>query len=180
MAKWPGTQLYFKSKVTFVRDDDNEYDVQFEDGTVYTLKAKDVKKQVTARAKAPKPSRSRSRGRSPSRKTAAEPKSPAAPKPKPKVAAAPKPDPTPTRQSARIAARADAISDDDETHGKKAIPNPSHTPKKAKGLIGCVCARGSAGRGFLGSCRSVSVCRPASLTWVVPWNVYSNQEGIMA
>ena len=140
MAKWPGTQLYFKSKVTFVRDDDNEYDVQFEDGTVYTLKAKDVKKQVTARAKAPKPSRSRSRGRSPSRKTAAEPKSPAAPAStrKPKVAAAPKPDPTPTRQSARIAARADAISDDDETHGKKAIPNPSHTPKKSKGLIGCI------------------------------------------
>ena len=28
MAKWPGTNLFFKAKVTFVRDDDNEYDVQ--------------------------------------------------------------------------------------------------------------------------------------------------------
>ena len=28
MAKWPGTNLYFKAKVTFVRDEDNEYDVQ--------------------------------------------------------------------------------------------------------------------------------------------------------
>merc|ERR1712008_147447 len=39
MAKWPGTALFFKSKVTYVRTDDNEYDIQFEDGTVYTLKA---------------------------------------------------------------------------------------------------------------------------------------------
>ena len=28
MAKWPGTNLFFKAKVTFVRDEDNEYDVQ--------------------------------------------------------------------------------------------------------------------------------------------------------
>ena len=28
MAKWPGTNLYFNAKVTFVRDEDNEYDVQ--------------------------------------------------------------------------------------------------------------------------------------------------------
>jgi len=134
MAKWPGTQLYFKSKVTYVREDDNEYDVQFEDGTVYTLKAKDVKMNVK-KATAPKP-RSRSRGRSPSRKAKATPsaaKSPAAPKPK--AISAPKPEATPTRQSARIAARTDAISDDDETHGKKAIPNPSHAPKKG-GVMG--------------------------------------------
>jgi len=138
MSKWPGTQLYFKSKVTFVRDEDNEYDVQFEDGTVYTLKAKDVKKQVSARAARPKTSRSRSRGRSPSRKTKpASPAKPAAPAStrKPKAIAAPKPDQTPTRQSARIAARVDAISDDDETHGSKAIPNPDHTVKKAGGVM---------------------------------------------
>ena len=49
----------------------------------------------------------------------------------PAVFAVPKPDPTPTRQSARIAARKEAISDDDETHGAKAIPNPSHTVKKS-------------------------------------------------
>merc|ERR1719412_2545576 len=51
MAKWPGTALFFKAKVTFVRDDDNEYDCQFEDGTVYTLKAKDVRKQITVTPK---------------------------------------------------------------------------------------------------------------------------------
>ena len=28
MAKWPGTNLFFHAKVTFVRDEDNEYDVQ--------------------------------------------------------------------------------------------------------------------------------------------------------
>ena len=47
MARWPGTSLFYRSKVTYVREDDNEYDVQFEDGTVYTLKAKDVKKNVS-------------------------------------------------------------------------------------------------------------------------------------
>ena len=62
MSKWPGTQLYFKSKVTFVRDDDNEYDVQYEDGTIFTIKAKDVKKRSIADDKSAKkatPSRSR-------------------------------------------------------------------------------------------------------------------------
>ena len=137
MAKWPGTALYFKSKVTYVREDDNEYDVQFEDGTVYTLKAKDVKKSVAKSSTGKKtPSRSRSRGRSPGRKAKASPARPAAPKsPKPAVVSAPKPDQTPTRQSARIAARVDAISDDDETHGKKAIPNPSHTATKKAGIL---------------------------------------------
>lgn len=150
MAKWPGTALFFKSKVTYVRDDDNEYDVQFEDGTVYTLKAKEVKKfaakDASSAAKKKTPSRSRSRGRSPGRAKKGE----ASPS-RPKAAAvksnasftAPKPEPTPTRQSARIAARADAISDDDETHGKKAIPNPSHS-------------RGSSKRGPLAFFKSLS------------------------
>ena len=54
------------------------------------------------------------------------------------VFTAPKPDPTPTRQSARIAARKEAVSDDDETHGKKAIPNPSHATGRSRrgGLFG--------------------------------------------
>jgi hypothetical protein len=47
--RWPGTNLFFNAKVSFVRDDDNEYDVTFEDGTVFTLKAKDVKKEVKPR-----------------------------------------------------------------------------------------------------------------------------------
>ena len=58
--------------MTYVRADDNEYDIQFEDGTVYTLPAKDVRKTVpTAKPKSER-KRSRSRGRSPSRKTATE------------------------------------------------------------------------------------------------------------
>lgn len=73
MARWPGTALYFKSKVTYVRDDDNEYDVQFEDGTIYTLKAKEVKKMEAISTAKKTPSRSRSRGRSPSRKSKASP-----------------------------------------------------------------------------------------------------------
>ena len=73
MARWPGTALYFKSKVTYVRDDDNEYDVQFEDGTIYTLKAKEVKKMEAIPTAKKTPSRSRSRGRSPSRKSKASP-----------------------------------------------------------------------------------------------------------
>ena len=62
MARWPGTSLYFKAKVNFVRDDDNEYDVVYEDGTVFTIKAKDVKKRSIADDKSAKkatPSRSR-------------------------------------------------------------------------------------------------------------------------
>ena len=47
---------------------------------------------------------------------------------------APKHSVTPTRQSARIAAAAAAFSDDDETHGKKAIPNPDHKVSKTSFL----------------------------------------------
>ena len=50
---------------------------------------------------------------------------------------APKPDAvTPTRQSARIAARLEAVTDDDETHGPKATPNPSHAVAKKGGILG--------------------------------------------
>lgn len=73
MAKWPGTALFFKSKVTYVRTDDNEYDIQFEDGTVYTLKAKEVRKTVKVAASKTERRRSRSRGRSPARKTEKSP-----------------------------------------------------------------------------------------------------------
>merc|ERR1719464_1356945 len=76
MAKWPGTALFFKSKVTYVRSDDNEYDIQFEDGTVYTLKAKEVRKTVKVTASKTERRRSRSRGRSPARKTAESPEAP--------------------------------------------------------------------------------------------------------
>ena len=68
-----GTALFFKSKVTYVRSEDNEYDIQFEDGTVYTLKAKEVRKTVKVAASKTERRRSRSRGRSPARKTAESP-----------------------------------------------------------------------------------------------------------
>merc|ERR1712051_820169 len=133
MAKWPGTALFFKSKVTYVRSDDNEYDIQFEDGTVYTLKAKEVRKTVKVTASKTERRRSRSRGRSPARKTAESPEAPKKPA-TPKTLKAPKHIATPTRQSARIAAAAAAFSDDDETHGKKAIPNPDHKVSKTSFL----------------------------------------------
>jgi len=135
MSKWPGTALFFKSKVTYVREEDNEYDVQFENGTIYTLKARDVKKNVVATAKTPKPrSRSRSRGRSPAASPAVKK---GTGKRKSAAFTAPKPDAvTPTRQSARIAARLEAVTDDDETHGPKATPNPSHAVAKKGGILG--------------------------------------------
>ena len=59
--------------MTFVREDENEYYVAYEDGTVFTIPSKDVKKRTTMASaakekKAATPSRSRSRGRSPGRK----------------------------------------------------------------------------------------------------------------
>merc|ERR1719319_1801560 len=57
MGRWPGSNLYFKAKVVLLRDEDNEYDVEFSNGTVFTLKAKDVYKDM------PKRGRSKSRGR---------------------------------------------------------------------------------------------------------------------
>ena len=73
ISSFTGTALFFKSKVTYVRADDNEYDIQFEDGTVYTLKAKEVRKTVKVAASKTERRRSRSRGRSPARKTAESP-----------------------------------------------------------------------------------------------------------
>merc|ERR1719319_1189430 len=57
MGRWPGSNLYFKAKVVLLREEDNEYDVEFSNGTVFTLKAKDVYKDM------PKRGRSKSRGR---------------------------------------------------------------------------------------------------------------------
>merc|ERR1719319_832494 len=61
MGRWPGSNLYFKAKVVLLRDEDNEYDVEFSNGTVFTLKAKDVYKDM------PKRGRSKSRGRAEAR-----------------------------------------------------------------------------------------------------------------
>jgi len=73
MARWPGSSLYFKAKVTLVRVDEEEYDVEYENGTVYTIRAKDVYKTSAKIMKkaSTRRSKSRSRGRS-TRKPKAE------------------------------------------------------------------------------------------------------------
>ena len=128
MARWPGSSLFFKAKVTFVRDEDEEYDVEYENGTVYTIRAKDVYKadsKVLKKATGTRRSKSRGRGRSAARekkdaKPAADESSAdegaadadktdskPAPAPKtPRVSRSAKVVETPTRQSARIAAKA--------------------------------------------------------------------------
>jgi len=144
MARWPGSSLFFKAKVTLVREADEEYDVEYENGTVYTIRAKDVYKadaKVLKKATGTRRSKSRGRGRSAGRSKAkpavaaaaddsaaeTETDAPAEPKPAPKTpkVAKTKAVETPTRVSARIAAKAvtDAFSDD-ETEKVKLAPNP--------------------------------------------------------
>ena len=140
LAKWPGTSLFFRAKVTYVREDDQEYDVQYEDGTIFTIKAKDVSKRQEVKPKA-KP-RSRSRGRSPGRKAKATPASPKASTSQTrasrsatraaKPAATPKPAPaTPTRQSARIAEKREFSADPAAAAAKKG-------PTLKSRVVGCV------------------------------------------
>jgi len=64
MARWPGSSLYFTAKVTLVREEENEYDVEFENGTVVTTKAKDVfrmSSKVLKKSKGTKRSKSRAK-----------------------------------------------------------------------------------------------------------------------
>jgi len=79
MGRWPGSSLFFKAKVTMLREETDEYDVEFENGTVYTLKAKDVHK-LSAVIKQKKitrgRSKSKSRGRPARKSTVASPISP--------------------------------------------------------------------------------------------------------
>ena len=150
MARWPGSSLFFKAKVTFVREEDEEYDVEYENGTVYTIRAKDVYKadsKVLKKAAGTRRSKSRGRGRSAARdkkpakakadessadegdKTDAKPAAKT-----PRVSRSTKVVETPTRQSARIAAKAtDAFSDNEEEKVKLA-PNPELPD--ARGKIG--------------------------------------------
>merc|ERR1711983_765909 len=75
MARWPGSSLFFKAKVTLVREGDDEYDVEYENGTVYTLRSKDVYKadsKVLKKAAGTRRSKSRGRGRSAGRQKKAK------------------------------------------------------------------------------------------------------------
>ena len=67
MARWPGSSLFFKAKVTMVRVEEDEYDVEYENGTVYTIRAKDVYKSSSKIMKKAGSRRSKSRGRSAAR-----------------------------------------------------------------------------------------------------------------
>jgi lamin-B receptor len=69
MARWPGSSLFFKAKVTMVREEEDEYDVEYENGTVYTIRAKDVYKASSKIMKkaGSRRSKSKSRGRSAAR-----------------------------------------------------------------------------------------------------------------
>jgi hypothetical protein len=67
--------------VTYVREEDLEYDVEYENGTVYTIRAKDVYRQTSAVLKRAERGRSKSRGRSPGRPKAATVKRAAAESP---------------------------------------------------------------------------------------------------
>ena len=149
LNRWPGTNLFFNAKVSFVRDDDNEYDVTFEDGTTFTLKAKDVKKEVKPRKRTP--SRSRSRGRSPARKPAAEAATPKAEKPAAVKPAEPKVEMTPTRISARIAAaKAKAAeSADEEDSTAKAATAKAAAPAAKFQLFACLASMSFAWIGTL-------------------------------
>lgn len=67
LARWPGSKLYYNAKVQFVREDDNEYDVEYENGIVFTLAAKDVMRQsagLPRKALHSRKSKSKSRARS--------------------------------------------------------------------------------------------------------------------
>jgi len=67
MAKWPGSKLYYNAKIQLQRPEENEYDVEFENGIVFTTAAKDVYKQASGalrKAVTSRKSKSKSRARS--------------------------------------------------------------------------------------------------------------------
>ena len=65
MAKWPGSKLYYNAKIQIVRAESNEYDVEFENGIVFTVIAKEVYKQSSGSLRKAVTSRkSKSRARS--------------------------------------------------------------------------------------------------------------------
>jgi len=65
MARWPGSKLYYNAKVQLISSEENEYDVEFENGIVFTVGAKDVYKPTSgALRKAVTSRKSKSRARS--------------------------------------------------------------------------------------------------------------------
>ena len=60
MARWPGSKLYYNAKVQLVRAEDGEYDVEYENGVVFTLTARDVYKQGSSARKSSRRSKTNS------------------------------------------------------------------------------------------------------------------------
>jgi len=46
MTKYPGTSLFYPSKVVYVRPEDREYDILFENGKTFTLPSSYVKAEI--------------------------------------------------------------------------------------------------------------------------------------
>jgi len=130
MARWPGSSLFFKAKVTLLREDEDEYDVEFENETVFTIKAKDVfkmnskvmKKAVGTRAR----SKSKSRGRGRPKVTDTTP------------AAEDTPEKAETEKVEEIEASPEKLEVDTDSSADEApkpVATPAAKPKKEKSLV---------------------------------------------
>ena len=60
MARWPGSKLYYTARIQLVREEEGEYDVEYENGVIFTLTARDVYKQGGSAKKSPRKSKTNS------------------------------------------------------------------------------------------------------------------------
>ena len=60
MARWPGSKLYYTARIQLVRAEEAEYDVEFENGVVFTLSAREVYKQGGSAKKSSRRSKTKS------------------------------------------------------------------------------------------------------------------------
>jgi lamin-B receptor len=128
MARWPGSSLFFKAKVIMQREEEDEYDVEFENGTVYTLKVKDVFK-VNSKMIKKNITRGRSKSKGRGRKSNAAIAAAAA------AAAAEEPaaeEPAKTEATEEKVEPAAVIAVDDTP---KAVAAPAPKPKKDKSVV---------------------------------------------
>ena len=61
MARWPGSKLYYNARIQLVREGEGEYDVEYENGIIFTLTARDVYKQGGSAKKSSRRSKTNSR-----------------------------------------------------------------------------------------------------------------------
>lgn len=58
MARWPGSRLYYTARIQLVRPEQGEYDVEYENGVIFTVTSKDVYKQGGSNKKSNRRSKS--------------------------------------------------------------------------------------------------------------------------